>query len=124
MSEKIRCNETGVLYYITEERYDKLVRRYGSDERLRAEYVSVLGKKIREGSEENRQRHTNRVKCSITGLSCYISKSRIDKGIAEFGSWSKFSEVYQCRIAKRLLKQGKSIDDIKEMVLNGTLPEK
>lgn len=124
MTKKLRCNVTQNIFYMTEKRYAKLVAKYGDEEALKSNYVSLRGKKIRDGEQEMPEKINNRIRCSITGHWCYITKERIAAGIAKYGSWEELCKNYKSRVTKRLLKEGKTIDDIKQMVADGTFSSK
>jgi hypothetical protein len=124
MTYKLRCTVTGNIIYMTEKRYTKLLSKFGNEENLKANFVSMYGKKIREGSQEIPDKITNRIKCTVTNRWCYITNERIAAGIAKKGSWEKLCESYICRPAKRLMKAGKTVDDIRQMIKDGTFPEK
>ena len=124
MTKKIRCNVTQNIIYMTEKRYAKVLTKFGNEENLKANFVSAKGKKIREGSQEMPDKIANRIKCTVTDRWCYITNERITAGISKYGSWEKLCENYICRPAKRLLKAGKTVDDIRQMIEDGTFPEK
>ena len=124
MTHKLRCTVTGNIIYMTPERYNKLVSKFGNEENLKTNFVSARGKKIREGSQEMPDKITNRIKCTVTDRWYYITNERITAGILKYGSWEKLCENYICRPAKRLLKAGKTVDDIRQMIEDGTFPEK
>jgi hypothetical protein len=124
MTKKIRCNVTQNIIYMTDKRYAKLVAKFGDEEALKANYISMQGKKIRDGALEMPEKIANRIKCSITGRWVYITNERITAGLSKYGSWDELCKNYICRPAKRLLKEGKSVDDIKKMLEDGTFPEK
>ena len=97
MSKKIQCSVTGNIYYITDYRYAKLLSRYGSDEGIKKNYVSAIGKKVRDGIIDMPRKIKNRIKCSVTGNWCYISNQRIKNGIEQYGSWEEFCKHYISR---------------------------
>ena len=124
MTKKVICNVTQNVFYMTQKRYDSLVNKYGGEEALKANYVSSKGKKIRDGIIEMPEKIANRIRCSISNRIVYITNERITAGIAKYGSWEELCKNYISRPAKRLLKEGKSVDDIKKMLEDGTFPEK
>jgi len=120
---KLRCNITQNIIYMTKKRYTKLLAKYnGDEEALRSNYISLRGKKVRDGIIEMPEKITNRIKCSVTGHWCYITNARIAAGIAKYGSWETLCANYKSRVTKRLLKSGKTEDEIKQMVVDGTYP--
>jgi hypothetical protein len=123
MTKKLRCNVTGNLIYMPEKRYQKLLNKYDGDEaKLKKNFVTLSGKRVQEGSLEE-PTFKNRIKCIVSGRYCVISNQRIAAGIKKHGSWEKLCESYICRPVKRLLREGKPIKEIEEMVRNGELPE-
>lgn len=123
MSKKLRCKITGKVIYMTEQRYAKLVSKYGSEEKLNDQYVSHVGKKVQEGSMEHTDEFKNRIKCSVTGLSCYISNERIEAGIKKYGSWNAFEDQYISRDAAKLLRLRMSRPTIKALADTNKLTE-
>lgn len=127
MTKKVRCTVTGNIIYMTEKRYAKVLAKYGSEEALKANYVSMTGRHFSGGQVDELEMHQsfrNRIRCSITDRWQAISNQRIKAGVAKYGSWEKLCEVYVCRPAARLLREGKTVDEIKKMVSDGTFPEK
>lgn len=104
MSKKLRCIVTGKVFYMTDQRYAKLVARFGDEETLKEKFVSLIGKKVSEGSCELPTEFKNRIRCSTTGKSCYISNERIEAGIKKHGSLEAFQKQYVCREAARVLR--------------------
>jgi hypothetical protein len=100
---------------MTEKRYRKVLAKYGSDENLHKNYISMKGKKIRDGEIDEPTSIKNRIRCIVTNRWCYITNQRIEANIKKYGSWEKTCENYISRPAKRLLKQGKSKDEIRKM---------
>jgi hypothetical protein len=84
----------------------------------------MVGKKIKEGSLDEPKDIKNRIRCTISGKWCYITNQRIAAGIAKYGNWEALCEWYICRTAARLLREGKTADEIKQMVGDGSFPEK
>jgi len=123
MTYKVRCTVTGNVYYMTERRYRRMLSKYGSDENIHKTYISMKGKKIRDGEIEAPSSIKNRIQCTVSGRWCYITNQRTEARIKKFGSWVKACEGYICRPAKRLRKQGTTINEIREMEKNGTLPD-
>lgn len=121
MSKKLRCTVTGKVFYLTDQRYAKLVSRFGGEEELKTKYVSQIGKKVKEGSLDHPPDFKNRINCRITGASCYISNSRMEAGVKKYGSIEEFQKHYVCREAARLLRMAVTVDTIKEMAQNGQL---
>lgn len=124
MVHKVRCNVTGNIVYMTEGRYARMLAKYGGAEGVKNNYVSLLGKRIRDGIIEEPKQLKNRIKCTITGKWCYITNQRIEAGVKKYGSWEELCNNYICRPAARLLREGKTVDEIKQMVVDGTFPEK
>jgi hypothetical protein len=124
MTHKVRCTVTGNVLYMTDKRYIRVLAKYGSEENIKTGYVSMKGRKVLEGQIDPPKAIKNRIKCSITGRWCYITNQRIEAGVNKYGSWEALCENYTCRPAKRLLREGKTEDDIKQMVLDGTFPDK
>lgn len=107
-----------------EKRYQKLLDRYdGDEELLKKSYITLKGKRIQEGSLKD-PKFKNRIKCSVTGRYCVITNQRIEAGVEKYGSWEKLCESYVCRPAKRLLREGKTVEEIREMIEKGEFPEK
>ena len=121
MSRKLVCVRTGNWSYCSEDRYQKLVAKYGSEDKLRAEYVSRTGKKLTEGAAAP-DSFKNKIRCTVTGVLCYISDARLASLVAKKGSEQAVREGYISRVAARLLKAGKTNDEIKQMADAGTLP--
>jgi hypothetical protein len=67
----------------------------------------------------------NKLQCSVTGLwfntTCASRKRMIEK---EFGSEENLTKNYVCKRARKLLKQGKTVEEIQAMVTNGELTSK
>lgn len=124
MVKKVRCSVTGNVIYMTEKRYTRALAKYGSEESLKANYVSLVGKRFKEGQIDDVPLAKNRIKCTITGRVCYITNQRIQAVTKKHGTWEDAVKNYVCRPAARLLREGKTADQIKEMVANGTFPEK
>ena len=122
MVKKVRCNATGNIVYMTEKRYARMLAKYGSDEGVRQNYVSMAGKHIQEGRLDAHI-PKNRIKCSISGRWCYITNQRIAAGVKRHGSWEELCKNYVCRPAARLIREGKTPDEVREMAANGTFPE-
>ena len=124
MTHKLRCTFTGNVIYVTEKRYNRLVSKYGGVNELKQKFVSLKGKRILEGSQEMPEKITNRIKCSVSGRWVYITNERITAGMSKQCSWENLCAAYICRPAKRLLKEGKTKEDIRQMVIDGIFPEK
>lgn len=124
MTKKVRCTVTGNIVYLTEKRYAKVLAKYGSEENLATNYISMVGKKIQEGSLDHPPKAKNRIQCTVSGRFCVITNQRIDAGIKKYGSWEELCNHYTCRPAARLLREGKTVDEIKQMVMDGSFPEK
>ena len=63
----------------------------------------------------------NKLRCNVTGLWYGVSKARRDKLIEREGSFEAVIENYVSRDANRLLKEGKSVEEIQAMVEVGDL---
>lgn len=113
MTKKLRCNVTGNLFYVTPKRYARILAKYGDEQTLNSTYVSMLGKKIIEGREELPKEINNRIRCSITGKIVYITNQRMEAGIKKYGSEEELRTNYKCREAARFLREGKTIEEIK-----------
>ncbi len=125
MTKKLKCNVTGNIIYMTEKRYAKLLAKYnGDEEALKRGYTSLRGRQVSEGIIEMPENITNRIRCSVTGRWCYITNERLAAGIAKYGSLENLNKNYICRPAKRLIKEGKTPDDIRKMIEDGVFPEK
>ena len=124
MVKKLRCTITGNLIYVTPKRYARILAKYGDEEAIKSSYVSMIGRKIKEGSLDEPKDIKNRIRCTISGKWCYITNQRISVGIAKYGSLESLNEHYVCRAAARLLREGKTADEIKQMVGDGSFPEK
>jgi len=109
---------------MTDKRYAKVLAKYGSEENLKANYTSMVGKQLKEGMIDEIPKFKNRIRCRLTGRWVYITNQRIEAGVKKYGSWDLLCQNYICRPAARLLREGKTEDEIKQMVENGTIPEK
>ena len=64
------------------------------------------------------------LKCIITGREKYFTPKLMAKRIAKFGTVSQVQIHYVCMDAKRLLKQGLTVDEIREKLgITETLPK-
>ena len=124
MTNKVYCKVTGNVIYMTAKRYARVLAKYGGEEALKANYVSMVGKKIISGERDEVNEFKNRIRCISTDQWCYITDERIQAGIKKHGSWDALKVVYMSRPARRLFKAGKTIDEIKAMVADGTFEEK
>lgn len=122
MARKLKCTVTGNWSYCSEDRWQKLVAKYGSEDKLRAEYVSRSGKKALDAKSEIPSSFKNKVRCTVTGELCYISDKRMKALIKKAGSEDEVRKTYISRVANRLRKQGKSDEDIVKMAKDGELP--
>ena len=121
--KKLICVKTGNWSYCTESRYAKLVEKFGSEENLRTQWMSRIGKKMSNSAEVAPSEFKNKIRCSVTGQLYQISDARLEKMIAKAnGDETVARASFICRVAKRLIKAGKTVDEIKAMVANGTLP--
>mgnify|MGYP001202795869 CR=1 FL=1 len=59
---------------------------------------------------------TNKLKCIITGRQLIATKDYYARKVEKAGNEEKLHETYICRDAKNLLKQGVSIDRIREIL--------
>jgi hypothetical protein len=122
MARKLKCTVTGNWSYCSEDRWQKLVAKYGSEEKLRAEYVSRSGKKLSESKADVPDSFKNKVRCTITGELCYVSDKRMHALVKKAGSEEEVRKNYVSRVANRLRKQGKTDEEIVKMAKNGELP--
>lgn len=122
MARKLRCNVTKNWSYCSDERYQKLVEKFGGEEELTAKYVSREGKKLQETGEKAPKDFKNKIACTVTGELCYISDARMAKLVEKLGSEDEVRKQYLSRVAKRLMKEGKTKTEIRQMVKDGTLP--
>jgi len=122
MSKKLRCSVTGNFSYVNDERWNKLVAKFDSEEDLKTNYVSRLGKRVLQGEPEP-ETYKNKVRCIVTGELRAVSKDFWARLIKRHGSEEAVRENYISRIAKQLRKQGKSDQEIREMAEQGNLPE-
>ena len=60
--------------------------------------------------------YNNKLKCIITGRQLIATKNYYLRKVEKAGSEEKLHETYMCREAKTLLKQGVSIDRIRELL--------
>ncbi|MHA2067901.1 MAG: hypothetical protein ACXABY_26365, partial [Candidatus Thorarchaeota archaeon] len=102
MTRKLTCTVTGNWTYCSEERWQKLVAKFGSEEQLTAGYISREGKKVNAGEGEAPTSHKNKIACTITGELMYISPGRMQKLIDKQGSEEAVRNGYVSRVAKRL----------------------
>lgn len=123
MTKKLRCTVTGNVSYFTPHRYNRLLARYGDEETLAANYVSMVGKKVLCGEIEMPTEIKNRVKCRITEKWCFISDDRIRESLKRFGSWDALRVNYVSREAARLLRDGKTEEEIRTMAAQGLLQD-
>jgi hypothetical protein len=122
--KKIRCTVTGNIIYITEKRYARMVAKYGDEQTLNSTYVSMAGRKMASGELDTHQNFKNRIRCAISGKWCAITNQRLAAGIKKYGSEAALRERYICRTAAKLLREGKTEDEIRDMVANKIFPEK
>ena len=122
MAKKLVCVKTGNWSYCSDERYAKLVKKFGGVAELEAKYVSRAGKKLEETGGKVPDLFKNKIECTITGQWCYISDARLKKLAKKFGSEKAVREQYVSRVAKRLLADGKNKTEIRAMAKGGTLP--
>ena len=59
---------------------------------------------------------TNKLKCIITGRQLIATKNYYTRKVEKAGGEEKLHSTYVCREAKNLLKQGLSIDRIRELL--------
>ncbi len=123
MAKRLQCTVTGNWSYCSDGRYKNLVKKFGSEAKLKAGYISRLGKQIQKGDAEKPDEFANKIRCTVTGRLCYISNERMKRLAKKAGSQAKVRETYVSRVARRLLKDGKNKTEIREMAKNGTLPE-
>lgn len=65
-----------------------------------------------------------RLTCTVSGqVKVYTLQSFIEKKITRFGGLEKLRATYVCKDAKRLMKEGKSVEEIKE-ILNKELTQR
>ncbi len=121
MTKKLRCTVTGNISYFTLSRYNRLLARYGDEDALAANYVSLVGKKVLDGRSEMPTEIKNRIKCRITGKWCFISDERIHESLKRYGSWDVLCANYISREAARLLREGKTGEEIRVMSAEGLL---
>ena len=124
MVKKVRCTVTGNIIYVTPKRYARILAKYGDEQNLNSTYVSMAGRKMQTGELDTHQNFKNRIRCTITGKWCAITNQRMEAGIKKYGSEDALREWYICRTAARLLREGKTEDEIKGMVANKCFPEK
>lgn len=122
MTRKLKCSTTGNWVYCTEVRYQKLVQRYGGEAELQSKYVSRVGKRIQNYGGKVPEKFRNKIKCSICGTLHYISDERLKLLAKKTGGEDVARANYVSRVARRLLKAGKTVDEIKAMAAAGTLP--
>jgi len=115
MTKKLRCTVTGNIHYFTEKRYNRLLSKYGDEDTLRMNFVSLVGKKVMDGRIDMPEVLKNRIKCRITGKWHFISDNRIKVGLMKYGSWDTLSTNYISREAARLLREGKTEDEIRTL---------
>ena len=108
MVKKLTCNETGIIRYIPEKRYIRMLARYHGDAKsLEDDYVSTVGMKLREGKITEMPPLKNLIKCSVSGEYCYITNERLKAGISKYGSEEELRNNYISREAKRKIKNKK-----------------
>jgi len=129
MTRKLKCTITGNWSYCSEDRFQKLVAQFGSEEALINGYVSREGKKLLAANEEDVSKaqaaaqavvHKNKIACTVTGELMFISDERM-KHLCETGNTDEegVRAGYVNRVAKRLRKEeankveaGKSFADL------------
>lgn len=123
-TRKLKCTITGNWDYCTEERYQRLIEKYGGEENLLKTYASRIGKKIQRGESTQPTQFKNRIKCTVTGQLLALPDPRKQK-IMKKNNWTEdeLRKNFVCRVAKRLRKEGKTDDQIREMAKNGNLPK-
>ena len=122
MVHKVRCNVTGNIIYMTDKRYARMLAKYGDEEGIKSNYVSLLGKKIRDGRVDEPKAIKNRIKCHVIGRYQYITNQRMAAGIKKYGSWEELCKHYTCRAVAKLLREGKTEDEVREMNAKGLIP--
>lgn len=122
MSRKLICTKSHNWSYCSEERYQKLVKKYGGEAELLAKYVSRVGKKLETEGGKAPDEFKNKIECTVSGQLCYISDARMEKLVKKLGTEDAVRAAYVSRVAKRLLKEGKTKTEIKHMAKEGTLP--
>ena len=55
-----------------------------------------------------------KIPCVVTGKLSYFSKDNLTKKTAKFGSVEDFSKHYVCPPARKLLRTGQSVDDVRK----------
>lgn len=65
-----------------------------------------------------------KIQCTVTGLWSVINTRWKDLIIKKHGSVDAFRKLYVCRDAKRMLKEGKTEDEVRQAVADGTLASK
>ena len=71
-----------------------------TEELLKRTYVSMVGKKVRDGLVEMPGVAKNRIRCIVTGKIVYITNQRLAAGIKKYGSEEALRVNYVCREAK------------------------
>jgi len=122
MTRKLTCTVTGNWTYVSEERYQKLVKKYGSVAELEKKYVSRAGKKLQETGDKAPDTFKNKICCTVTGQLCYATNERWHRLLKKYGSEEEIRKNCISRVAKRLLAEGKTKDEIRAMAKAGTLP--
>lgn len=121
MVKKLKCNVTGNISYLTPKRYRKATIRYGGEANLERNFISLTGRKIQEGKLDEFHPTKNYIQCTVSGRWCYITNQRISASIKKHGSYENVRSNYICRDARRLLKDGTSIEEIREREIRGVL---
>ena len=58
----------------------------------------------------------NKLKCIVTGRQLIATKEYYKRKVEKVGDEQKLHDTYMCREAKNLLKQGTSIDKVRELL--------
>jgi hypothetical protein len=132
--KKLVCSVTGDWWYMSEKRYQRMLKKFGSDEGIRKGYVSRKGKMILDGTlkKEDIAPSKNKIICNLTRKECYVSAPRMRELIAKHGSEQEVRETFISRIGMSLRKKFMDEDNleqeeaearVKEMADAGDLPE-
>lgn len=74
------------------------------------------------------QNKTNKLKCIITGRQLIATKNYYARKVERAGSEEELHRTYICREAKNLIKQGVTVDRVREILsatqMTGTVDEK
>lgn len=120
MAKKITCRVTGESFYVTDDRWNKLMEKYDGDLDL---YVSNKGKRLLKENGGDTQKaqgaaskgavgFTNKIKCNVTGQYFYISPARRERLSKKFGSAEMLEKNWVSKLGITILQERGNVADI------------